>query len=93
MVKKVLKMSASWCMPCRVYAKTFESIKNEEKYKDIIFEELDIEDHEDLAMDYGVRAVPTTVLLDENGAFITKFSGNISKVELEEKLDEAISNG
>ena len=47
MVNKVLKMSASWCMPCKVYAKTFESVKNEEKYKGIIFEELDVDDNED----------------------------------------------
>jgi thioredoxin 1 len=90
MVNKVLKMSASWCMPCKVYAKTFESIKNEEKYKGIIFEELDVDDNEDLVIEYGVRGVPTTIVLDENGEVLSKFNGNISKAELEEKLDEVL---
>lgn len=91
MVNKVLKMSASWCMPCKVYARTFDSVKNEEKYKDIIFEEVDVDDNEDLAMEYGIRGVPTTVVLDENGKVISKFNGNISKAELEESLDEVIN--
>jgi thioredoxin 1 len=90
MVNKVLKMSASWCMPCKVYAKTFESVKNEKKYKDIIFEELDVDDNEDLVIEYGVRGVPTTIVLDENGEVLSKFNGNISKAELEEKLDEVL---
>jgi len=90
MVKKVLKMSASWCMPCKVYAKTFESVKNEEKYKDITFEEIDIEENEDLAIKYGIRGVPTTVVLDENDKVLTKFSGNVSKAELEGNIDEVL---
>ena len=91
MVKKVLKMSASWCMPCKVYAKTFESVKNEEKYKDITFEEIDIEENEDLAIKYGIRGVPTTVVLDENNNVLSKFSGNVSRNVLEENLDEVIN--
>lgn len=91
MVKKVLKMSASWCMPCKVYAKTFESVKNEEKYKDILFEEIDVDENEDLAIKYGIRGVPTTVILDENNKVLTKFSGNVSRNVLEENLDEVIN--
>ena len=91
MVKKVIKMSASWCMPCKVYAKTFESVKNEDKYKDIEFEEFDIDENEDLVIEYGIRGVPTTVVLDENNKVLTKFSGNVSRNVLEENLDEVIN--
>ena len=90
MVKKVIKMSASWCMPCKVYAKTFDAVKNEDKYKDIEFEELDVDENEDLVIEYGVRGVPTTVILDENDKVITKFSGNVAKSVLETNIDEAI---
>jgi thioredoxin-like negative regulator of GroEL len=65
-------------------------VKNEEKYKGIIFEELDVDDNEDLVIEYGVRGVPTTIVLDENGEVLSKFNGNISKAELEEKLDEVL---
>ena len=90
MVKKVIKMSASWCMPCKVYAKTFESVKNEDKYKDIEFEEFDVDENEDLVIEYGVRGVPTTVILDENNNVLTKFSGNVPKNVLEGNIDEVL---
>ena len=92
MIKKVLKLSASWCFPCKIYSRTFNDVKGEEKYKDITFEELDIEENEDLAEKYMVRSVPMTVVLDENDRVLSKFNGNISKAELEYKLDE-IENG
>ena len=87
-IKKVLKMSATWCMPCKVYSKTFNEVKNEEKYKDIIFEEIDVEENEELADKYKVRAVPTTIILDENENILSTFSGNVSKNDLENKLNE-----
>ena len=88
MIKKVLKMSASWCMPCKVYSKTFNEVKNEEKYKDITFEELDVEDNEEVAIKYGVRAVPTTIILGDDDKVLFTFSGNVPKNFLEAKLDE-----
>ena len=91
MVKKVIKMSASWCMPCKIYAKTFDVVKNEDKYKDIEFEEFDVDENEDLVIEYGIRGVPTTVVLDENNKVLTKFSGNVSRNVLEENLDEVIN--
>ena len=90
MVKKVIKMSASWCMPCKVYANTFDAVKNEDKYKDIEFEEFDVDENEDLVIEYGVRGVPTTVILDENNKVLTKFSGNVPKNVLEGNIDEVL---
>ena len=91
-IKKVLKMSASWCMPCKVYSITFNDVKNEEKYKDVVFEEIDVEENEEFADKYNIRAVPTTVVLDEKGNVLSAFNGNLSKRDLEDKLDE-IENG
>lgn len=89
MVKKVLKLSASWCMPCHAYAKIFNTVKEEDKYKNIIFEEIDIEENEDLASKYLVKSVPTTVILDENGNVLSKFSGIATKAILEEEINKA----
>lgn len=88
MVKKVLKMSASWCFPCKMYGKTFEEVSKNEEFKDILFEEIDIEENEDLTEKYLIRSVPTTVILDENENILTKLSGNISKSSLEEALKQ-----
>lgn len=86
MIKKVIKLSASWCFPCKMYAKTFEEVSQNEEFKDITFEEIDIEENEDVAEKYLVRSVPTTVVLDENDCVIHKVSGVLTKNNLEEIL-------
>ena len=87
MIKKVIKMSASWGAPCKVYAKAFHEVEKEEKYKGIEFEDVDVEENEDLALKYKVRAVPTTIVLGENDVVLASFSGNVPKKDLEKKLD------
>ena len=86
MIKKVIKLSASWCFPCKMYAKTFEEVSQNEEFKDITFEEIDIEENEDVTEKYLVRSVPTTVVLDENDRVIHKVSGVLTKNNLEEIL-------
>lgn len=81
-------MSASWCFPCKMYGKTFEEVSKNEEFKDILFEEIDIEENEDLTEKYLIRSVPTTVILDENENILAKLSGNISKSSLEEALKQ-----
>lgn len=86
MIKKVIKLSASWCFPCKMYAKTFEEVSQNEEFKDITFEEIDIEENEDVTEKYLVRSVPTTVVLDEDDRVIHKASGILTKNNLEEIL-------
>ena len=54
---KVLKFSASWCGPCRAYKPTFEKVSKMDEFGDIEFEELDVDENEDLAVKYGIRGV------------------------------------
>jgi thioredoxin 1 len=92
MVKKIIKMSASWCMPCRVYSKTFNDVKNKDKYKNIVFEEIDVDENEEMVNKYKVRGVPTTIILGEEEKVLSIFSGNVPKNFLEDKIDE-LENG
>lgn len=76
---KILKFSASWCGPCRVFANTFKKVSEMEKYKDIEFKSIDIEEDEgELYVEkYNIKSVPTILILDENDKIIYKLSGNI----------------
>ena len=76
---KVVDCSASWCGPCRVFANTFKKVSEMEKYKDIEFKSIDIEEDEgELYVEkYNIRSVPTILLLDEDDNIIYKLSGNI----------------
>ncbi len=79
MIKKIVDASASWCGPCRVFANTFKKVSEMEKYKDIEFKSIDIEEDEgELYVEkYNIRSVPTILLLDEDDNIIYKLSGNI----------------
>jgi thioredoxin 1 len=92
-VQKIIKFSASWCQPCKVFATTFNRVKEMEDYKDIDFKEVDIEEDENgelLVGKYQVRSVPTTILLDENDEPIYKVMGNIPEKDLIEIINNAL---
>lgn len=90
---KCLKLSASWCAPCRFYAPTFHKISEMEEFKDIEFKSLDIEEDEEserLVQKFGVRGVPTTLILNENDELIYKLTGNIKESDLIDAINEAL---
>ena len=58
---KVLKFSASWCGPCKMLSKTIEGIKDEVPY---LVEEIDIDNNTEMAQKYGIRGVPTMIIVD-----------------------------
>ena len=60
-MKRILRFTASWCEPCKALAKNLE-IANIE----LPIEVVDIDVHSELAQEYGIRSVPTLVMLDEN---------------------------
>ena len=61
MSKKVLRFTASWCQPCKMLAKTLESIAI-----DYPIETIDIDENQELSIQYGVRGVPTLVMLEDD---------------------------
>ena len=94
-LKSVIKLSATWCSPCRAYASTFHKVKDMDEFKDIEFKEIDIENDENgdvLVEKYQIRSVPTTILLDENDELIYKVMGNIPLNDLTNIINEALKD-
>jgi thioredoxin-like negative regulator of GroEL len=60
-MKRILRFTASWCGPCQGLAMNLETAS-----LDLPIEVIDIDVHGDVAQEYGVRSVPTLVMLDEN---------------------------
>ena len=92
-VKRILKLGAQWCQPCHVFAKTFEKVAEMEEYKDIEFKQIDIEEDENadiLVEKFGIRNVPTTLILGENDELIYKLSGNIPLQGFTEVINDAL---
>lgn len=81
MAKKVIKFWASWCGPCKVYAPTFEKVKQELE-GEIEFQEVNVEeDTEGLAAEYKVRGIPLTVVL-QDGVKVKEQSGRLGEQQL-----------
>ena len=83
MAKQVIKFYADWCNPCKVYAPTFDIVKQD--LQDIIeFKEVNVEqDTENLSGEYKVKGIPMTVLL-EDGEVKKSKSGRMGEIELRE---------
>lgn len=81
---KVLKFSATWCGPCKALSNILEQYYS----GDAAIEEVDIDDQKELTAEYGIRGVPTCVLLDDNGNEIRRKSGVMMIDEFEEFIGE-----
>mgnify|MGYP000273723490 FL=1 len=80
----VVDLWATWCGPCRTLAPTIAELAEDYDGK-IVVGKADVEENEDIAMEYGVRNVPT-ILFFKNGELVDKFVGAASKSVLDEKF-------
>jgi len=78
---KVLKFSAEWCAPCKMLQKTLD-----EMVIPYPVENIDIDKQPDLAGEFGIRGVPTLVLLTSEGVEQGRLVGTKSKADIMEWL-------
>ena len=79
--KVLVDFNATWCGPCRMVGPIIEELSEEKK--DIKFVSIDVDEEENLSMEYGVMSIPCLVLF-EGGKEIDRRVGFLSKEELEE---------
>lgn len=60
-MKRLLRFTASWCQPCKGLAMNLVSVETL-----VPIEVVDIDVFPEIAREYGIRGVPTLVMLDEN---------------------------
>lgn len=69
---KLIKAYATWCQPCKGLTNLLNSIDHPLVEK---MEELDIDVQIHRAMKYGIRSVPTLLLVDENDEIVERLVG------------------
>ena len=79
---------ASWCGPCRVLSPTVDEIA-EEYANRVIVAKCNVEDCEDISMQYGIRNVPT-LLFFKNGELDERRVGLVQKQEIASILESLL---
>ena len=80
----VVDLWATWCGPCKMIGPVISEFANDYD-GNIVVGKCNIEDNDDIAIDYGVRNIPT-ILFFKNGELVDKFVGAASKDKLDEKF-------
>ena len=80
----VVDLWATWCGPCRAIAPIISELANEYAGK-IVVGKCDVEENDDIAMEFGVRNIPT-ILFFKGGQLVDKFVGAASKSTIEDKF-------
>ena len=77
---------AEWCGPCKMIAPILEQVA--EEYKDrLTLAKLDVEENQNIAMQYAVRSIPTLMLF-KGGDVQIQHVGMLSKEQLGQLLEE-----
>lgn len=59
----VIDFNASWCGPCRMFAPTFHKVAKDMGAR-VDFYSVDVDNNPQLCTDYGIRAVPTIIIVN-----------------------------
>jgi thioredoxin 1 len=77
-MKKIVRFTAEWCQPCKTLSKQLETME-----LNLPIDVIDIDKHHEIAIEYGIRSVPTLVLMEDNQV-ISKIVGLKSTQEIKE---------
>ena len=81
-MKKIVRFTASWCGPCKILSKTLEEVDSK-----LPIEVVDIDVHPEVAAEFGIRSVPTLVIVEDNIPS-KRIVGNKTKQELEAFIND-----
>ncbi|HEV2601601.1 MAG TPA: thioredoxin [Candidatus Babeliales bacterium] len=84
----VIDIYATWCGPCQFMTPILEELEEEYngKYK---FAKINVDEARELAIKFSVSSVPTFIFM-KNGQVMGKETGQMSKEELQTKIDELL---
>ena len=76
-MRKILYFSAAWCGPCRTLGPIMDSVADQ-----VAWRKVDVDNDTELSAQYGIRNIPTLVLIDENGNELGRKVGVQSKEQI-----------
>ena len=80
----IIDFWAPWCAPCKTFAPVFEAAS--ETYTGVYFAKVNSEEEQELAKSFGIRSIPTLVVIREQIILYSK-PGAVPAYSLEGLLD------
>ena len=80
---------ADWCAPCRALGPIIDSLSADYEGK-VTIAKLDVDANQQVAMQYGIRSIPTVMLFDK-GQIVDTFIGVRPKADYENGLSKVLS--
>lgn len=84
----VVDFWATWCGPCRMVGPIISELAEEYDGR-ITVGKCDVEENEDLALEFGVRNIPTIVFI-KGGQVVDKIVGAQPKAKIQEKFESLL---
>ncbi|KAF0152653.1 MAG: thioredoxin [Ignavibacteria bacterium] len=85
----VVDFWATWCGPCRTIAPIIEELSGQYEGK-VKIGKLDVDENQQVAIKYGVRSIPT-VLIMKGGEIKDTIIGAVPKSTFVEKIDKVLN--
>lgn len=78
---------AEWCGPCKMQTPVLEALAEDDSLKNINFYKVDVEENKQVPADFGIRAIPTLVVM-KDGQAVERLTGFHNKEQLSEILQK-----
>ncbi len=76
--KLLVQYTATWCNPCKMLTPRLSNLSN--KYSDITFVKVDIEENMDSARELGISTVPTVMIYNGTSLVNRSVGANVDSV-------------
>jgi thioredoxin 1 len=84
----IIDFWAPWCGPCQMMGPVFEEVSTKFQGK-VKFTKLNTEDHPELAQGFGIRGIPTLIIINK-GKEVERLVGFRQKDELIQEVSQLI---
>jgi thioredoxin 1 len=83
---KIIKFGAVWCAACSLMDSVLEELQL--RHPEVKIQKIDVDVSPDSAINYGVRGLPTIIVLDDAGKEFARLVGQKTVGQLEEAMKE-----